>query len=130
MSRDEVLALLRERISANDIVDLVARRYPDIEPALQLVPLTLELAAERENALSRVATAIPGMTEQCRTVLRLRLQGMSFDQIGEEIGTDAIAAYARCRRRLFNSSNPLPEYAAGTLSEEERSMLFANATEG
>jgi hypothetical protein len=42
MERDEVFALLlRQRIPNSEVVDLVARRYPDTAPAVDLVPLAL-----------------------------------------------------------------------------------------
>jgi hypothetical protein len=124
MSRDEVLRLLKQQIPA-EVVDLAARRNPDIEPPLELVPRALTLLAERENSTERIAGAIPALSEQCRTLLRLRLQGRSFEEIGEELDTDAAAVYLRCRRKLLRGSKPLPGYAAGLLNRDQRLSLFA-----
>src|SRR5688572_1329419 len=126
MNREEVLALLRQRIP-EEVATLAARRHPDIETPLELVPVALGLLPERENAAERIAAAIPALPEQCRTLLRLRLQGRSFEEIAEELDTDGVAAYVRCRRRLFAGSKPLPDYAAGLLSSHERDILFAAA---
>ena len=119
-----MLSLLRQRIPHGDTADLISRRHPHLEPPLELVPLALGLLAERETA--RLVARIPEMTARCRTLLRLRLQGHSFAQISEEMNTDAVEVWVRCRPRLI-ASKPLPRYAAGLLSAEQRLALFAEA---
>lgn len=126
MDREEVLSLLRQRTGRADLVDVVARRYPDVDPPEELVPLTLALMAD-PDITGRVAHRIPELSEECRDVLRLRLQGKSFDEIGEELDVKATEVYAQCRRRLFPSTKPIPEYGAGMLDDAARHDLFRRA---
>lgn len=129
MTREEILALLRQRIPNGETISLLDRRYPDAEPPLELVPRALDLLAGQEDDLARVAQVIPEMTTECRTILRLYLQGRSFPEMSEEMEANAVAVYAKCRKRLFPSSSPLPDYAAGVLDAEDRLALFGRALE-
>ena len=124
MGRAEVLSLLRQRTGRDDLIDLLDRRHPDVETPEELVPLAIGLMVENDGIAERVAHLIPEMTEPCRNVLRMRLQGRSFEEITEELDLDAVDAYTRCRRRLFPSSKPLPDYATGSVDRVE---LFVRA---
>lgn len=118
MERERVLALLRERTRRNDVVDLVARRHPDIDPPGELVPRAIEAMVSADA----VGARIPYLSETCRDFLRLRLQGKSSEEIAEELDVNPAEVYARCRRGLFPSSKPLPSTLEGP-------ALFARALE-
>ena len=120
MRREEVLSLLRQRTGRDDVVHLLDRRYPDLERPEELVPLAAGMMASTDL----IAERIPELPEQCRDLIRLRLQGKSSEEIAEELDADPVEVYTRCRRRLFPKSKPLSGYSADA---EENRELFARA---
>ena len=64
-----------------------------------------EAHAEREELLRRLSEAIPKLGERCREILRMKLLGRSFAEIGEELGASSINTVytwdARCRHKLL-----------------------------
>ena len=158
MDRTQILERPRERIvrfaasrligggAAEDIAQEVLlvlhEKYPDLDRAEDLLPLSLEIArlkiwavrrkssrrgedhqvsvddlplraespdpfeqaSHREN-LARLETALAGLGERCRTLLRLKLQGYSFAEIQKEMGAASLnTIYTwdfRCRKQLL-----------------------------
>ena len=66
---------------------------------------TPEAQAQREELLRLLSNAIPKLGERCREILRMKLLGRSFAEIGEALGAASINTVytwdARCRQKLL-----------------------------
>ncbi|HBY61433.1 MAG TPA: sigma-70 family RNA polymerase sigma factor [Solibacterales bacterium] len=64
-----------------------------------------EEAAAREENLARLSEAVARLGERCRELLRLKLEGLSFEEIRQAMGASAInTVYTwdhRCRKELL-----------------------------
>ena len=62
---------------------------------------------ERKETMARLATAIGGLGERCRELMRLKLQGKTFPEIQKIMGVPAInTIYTwdhRCRKNLLDA---------------------------
>lgn len=71
-------------------------------PDLEADPATL---VERKLMLERLTAAVGHLGERCRDLLRLKLQGMDFDEIRKRMGARSInTVYTwdhRCRKQLL-----------------------------
>jgi RNA polymerase sigma-70 factor (ECF subfamily) len=158
VSRDEILASLRERILAfaasrigkdkaedlaQDVLVLLERKYAHVTAPEELLPLALEILrfkirgevrkslrrgeysqaavedirladpgedpesyAERRELEARLAAALARLDGRCRELFRMKLDGMSFEEIRREFQAKAInTVYTwdfRCRKRLLD----------------------------
>lgn len=179
MERDQILSKLRERIvrfaasrlvgtpgaSAGPLAEDVAQevllvlheKYPDLDRAEDLIPLSLEIArrkilgarrkvirrgehnqlpvdemplastdagpfeqVRRAEQVERLELALGRLTGRCRELMRMKLEGLGFAEIGERLGAGSInTVYTwdfRCRKQLLEKLGGSwlePEPAAG-----------------
>jgi RNA polymerase sigma-70 factor, ECF subfamily len=155
--RDEILGKLRERITAfaasrysreaaedlaQEVLLLLHEKYPHVESADELLPLSLQILRfkiqglrrktfrrgehtatpieelpladgrdnpverlERKETVERVRKAMESAGERCRDILRMKLEGLGFEEIRLALGAKSInTVYTwdhRCRQRML-----------------------------
>ena len=93
------LAAFRRKKERHGIAeDTGEMQIPDPRP-------TPEEHARKEELVRLLSAAIPKLGERCREILRLKLLGRSFAEIGEALGAASINTVytwdARCRQKLL-----------------------------
>jgi RNA polymerase sigma factor (sigma-70 family) len=100
------------RIAHNEAVSILRRRRPEVDlEAIETpsTPSAADMAGERER-LTRLVEDLRRLTERQRSALVMReLSGLSHEEIGVALGTDASGA----KQTIFEARRSLQEFVEG-----------------